>query len=82
MRMTETFCTRTYPAGPRGALGRALKRFAPAALAALCAASGAAAQEKSGGVYRVPFENGTTVERRVDEVLAHAAELLDAEGQD
>src|SRR5215213_8602122 len=64
MRMTETFCTRAYPSEPRGgggALGRASQRFALAALAALCFATSAAAQEKSKGVYRIPFESGTSV---------------------
>jgi murein DD-endopeptidase MepM/ murein hydrolase activator NlpD len=64
MMMTETFCNRTYPAGPRGGgrgLGVGSRRFALAALAALCLAAGAAAQEKSKGVYRIPFENGTSV---------------------
>ena len=64
MRMTETFGTQSYRAEPCGggrARGRALKRFALAALAALCAAAPAAAQVKSKGVYRIPFESGTSV---------------------
>src|SRR4051812_4901877 len=40
---------------------RMIKRFTLAALAVLCVAAGAAAQEKSKGVYRIPFENGTSV---------------------
>lgn len=64
MRMTDTFYTRTDSAESKGGgsvLGPALVRFVLATLAVFCAVSGAAAQEKSKGVYRIPFENGTTV---------------------
>jgi murein DD-endopeptidase MepM/ murein hydrolase activator NlpD len=39
----------------------AFTRCAAAGAIALCAAAGVGAQEKSKGVYRIPFENGTSV---------------------